>query len=358
MNAVENTAQPETVTEYAYSFANQIKRGKVSLKHLQVGYLKVLKLADEGRWLTECLYCPQHRQREFSTDELLSTEHSTCGCKKTLREDFPEYAIWKQARNRCRNQNHRDYANYGGRGIAFDPCWDDFAVFFRHLGPKFGPPASLERRNNDGPYSPSNCIWANPAIQAHTRSKRGTRKAEKQQKTASNRTNWMDVLTQQELLESAIRCDEIMDELDRQKDYLYKKMHADAAAKELHRKYWDEVLPKLKDEGNRYQCCQHDLVKRFDRHHYIEFASFKAEKSAKRRAETAKADAERMERLRLQQRDEKLASLNPVEREAYLRQEEIEQKARERKVRIDAMTWEEYAASERLFEPSSPIGAG
>jgi len=39
-----------------------------------------------------------------------------------------EYDTWSQMLNLCTNQKEPQYENIGGKGIKFDPRWDDFVM--------------------------------------------------------------------------------------------------------------------------------------------------------------------------------------------------------------------------------------
>lgn len=80
----------------------------------------------------------------------------------------PERRAWHQARQRCNCKTHKQYADYGGRGITVCKRWNVYENFIADMEPR--PPGyTLERRNNSKGYSPSNCYWATQAEQQRNR---------------------------------------------------------------------------------------------------------------------------------------------------------------------------------------------
>lgn len=80
-----------------------------------------------------------------------------------------EYVIWMNMKQRCTNHNNRQYNDYGGRGIKVCKRWMNFGKFISDMGPRPTGKHTIERKDNDKGYTPTNCIWLSQALQSRNR---------------------------------------------------------------------------------------------------------------------------------------------------------------------------------------------
>ncbi len=93
-------------------------------------------------------------------------KHGGTQGRRTARSETPEYRCWKAVKTRCYNPNFKNYPDYGGRGIRVCERWlHSFENFLEDMGLKPSKDHSIERRNPNGDYCPSNCYWTTDAKQ-------------------------------------------------------------------------------------------------------------------------------------------------------------------------------------------------
>lgn len=95
----------------------------------------------------------------------------SCGCRvgnSTHRlTKTPLYRVWAGMHWRCKDTNQ---PRYGGRGITVCERWEKFENFLEDMGATYARGLEIDRKDNDGPYSPENCRWVTKTVNARNRS--------------------------------------------------------------------------------------------------------------------------------------------------------------------------------------------
>lgn len=113
----------------------------------------------------KCVRCGQD-----VTKDLKKGRTANCGCmtkifigqKNTTHgmTHSPLWVVWRNMRMRCMNPQHEAYKNYGARGISVCKRWQNsFLNFMDDMGSTYTPGLDLDRKNNEGDYTPKNCRW-------------------------------------------------------------------------------------------------------------------------------------------------------------------------------------------------------
>ena len=134
-----------------------------------------------GHWKVN-VRCNCGTARTVKQSDLRRGRTQSCGCyqKERTREantahgsrNTRLYNIWVHIVQRCTNPRHCFYEDYGGRGIKVCPEWRSFETFQQWAeSAGYADHLTIDRRDNNDGYSPSNCRFVTQTVQVQNRRK-------------------------------------------------------------------------------------------------------------------------------------------------------------------------------------------
>lgn len=148
------------------------------------GKLTVIKRGENSktgkcRWICKC-DCGKTKKKPVLGYDLKSGRTRSCGCEYKVasrhrNETHGEsrtrlYRIWNGMKRRCTDTHHKEYNNYGGRGILYSPEWENYENFREWaLENGYNDSLTIDRIDNSKGYYPDNCRWATMKQQQNNR---------------------------------------------------------------------------------------------------------------------------------------------------------------------------------------------
>lgn len=174
------------------------------LTGMRFGRLRVIKRdVNKGNYAMWRCVCDCGNQIVVRTSSLKNGHTQSCGCyhkdiasgSNTKHGLYKHrlYRIYQHMISRCTNCKENGYKNYGGRGIKVCDEWlKDFQSFAKwSMLNGYSDGLTLDRIDVNSDYSPLNCRWCTPKVQANNTRKNRILEYRGERHTMSE---WSDIL--------------------------------------------------------------------------------------------------------------------------------------------------------------------
>lgn len=141
---------------------------------------KVLVQQGKDRCYQVLCRCVCGTERPFLLTNLRRGRATSCGCKAAKAAGDRNrthgmsktrlYSVWAGMKQRCLNQNHESYHDYGAKGVRVCDEWMSFEPFRDWaLSNGYNDELEVDRIDCMGDYSPTNCRFGDEIVQANNR---------------------------------------------------------------------------------------------------------------------------------------------------------------------------------------------
>lgn len=113
-----------------------------------------------------CIICG--KEKEMKPYELYNIKQNSCMCQNIVHNMYNTklYGVYANMKYRCYNSNHKEFKNYGGKGVLVCEEWlNNFINFYDWaLNNGYTSGLTIDRVNNNGNYEPDNCRWITKSL--------------------------------------------------------------------------------------------------------------------------------------------------------------------------------------------------